>query len=250
MSILVLSEKRGQVFEIILNRAEKKNALTLAMYAELVALLRQAASDDTVHVVLIRGEGRAFSAGNDIGDFVACAGDQDGISIIIEFLHTLAAFEKPVVAVVQGDAVGIGTTMMLHCDLVMAADDLRCQMPFVKLGLIPEGGSTLLLPQLLGQRKAFELLVEGRRFDAETAESIGLVNQTLAPEKLLETARSRAADLAGMPAEAVKISKRLMKQAYLEQLHRVMDDEGERFYQRLFSEEARAAFSAFLQQKS
>ncbi len=250
MKNLVLAEQNGSVLEVVLNRPEKKNALTLAMYQQATDFLRAATEDKSINVVILRGAGSSFSAGNDIMDFVASADNPDAIQIIIEFLHMLASFPKPVVAAVQGNAVGIGTTMLLHCDLVIAGEDLRCQMPFVKLGLVPEGGSTLLFPAMLGHRVAFELMVEGASFDANKAERLGVINQIVPNENLLAQARSRAEMLSTLPQNSVTTSKQLMKKEYLQQLHRVMDEEGKLFYESLFSAEAKEAFTAFLQGKT
>ncbi|WP_415889269.1 enoyl-CoA hydratase-related protein [Neptuniibacter sp. SY11_33] len=243
----VLTEKQGSVFEINLNRPDKKNALTLAMYVEMTALLKQAVEDPNVHVVLFRAQGQSFCAGNDISDFVSAANNPNILQDVLEFLHALASFPKPIIAAVHGDAVGIGTTMLLHCDLVISADNLRCKMPFVQLGLIPEGASTLLFPQLVGHRLAFELLVEGRNFDAVKAEKLGIVNQITEPDLLLETARIRAKNVADSPVDSVIAAKQLMKAETLKSVHQVIDSEGALFYQRLLSEEAQKAFMAFLQ---
>lgn len=247
MENLIVSERNGRVLELVLNRPTKKNALSMAMYRQLTTQLEAAEQDKQIHVVLLRGEGDSFCAGNDIADFVQSAADGEALRIIIRFLHTLAGFSKPIVAAVQGDAVGIGTTMLLHCDLVIAADNLRCQMPFVKLGLVPEAGSTLLLPQMLGQRVAFELLVEGVPFGADKACSSGIVNQVTDVDSFLFSARERAEKIAKLPFESVIASKKLMKKSYLDGLQQTIDTEGELFQQRLFSEDAQRALMAFLQ---
>ncbi len=245
----VVTQQNSSILEIALNRPEKKNALTLQMYTKLTQVLQDAALDDNIQVVLLRGEGNAFCAGNDIADFVNAVDNPDTFNIILGFLHTLADFNKPVVAAVQGDAVGIGVTMLLHCDVVIAADNLRCKMPFVQLGLIAEAGSTLLLPGMIGQRQAFELLVEGIPFFAERAQAVGLVNTICAEADLLAAARQRTERVAQLPQNATRNTKRLMKQEYLEQLHRVIDDEGGQFYESMFSDEARQALQAFLSLK-
>ncbi|MBY4677771.1 enoyl-CoA hydratase [Marinobacterium arenosum] len=246
-SELLSTRHDSGVLELVLNRPAKKNALTLAMYAGLVEALEAAADDDQIQAVLLRGEGDSFSAGNDIADFATAAQQPDNLKIIVRFLHCIAEFPKPLMAAVQGDAVGIGTTMLLHCDLVVAAEPLRCQTPFVKLGLVPEGGSSLLLPQRIGQRHAFELLVEGRPFDAERAQEIGLVNQVVAPDQLRQAALERAGQVAALPAEAVRLSKQLLKKEQQSQLSRVLDEEATLFGQRLLSAEARQAFLSFMQ---
>ncbi len=239
--------EHGAVLELVLNRPNKKNALTLAMYTELSQQLVDADKNDNINVVVLRGEGDAFCAGNDINDFVAAVSNPEALKCIVGFLHTIANFKKPVVAAVHGDAVGIGTTMMLHCDCVIAGKDLSCYTPFVKLGLVPEGGSSLLMPQMMGHRQAFELLIEGKRFNADKALNVGLVNAVVENEWLVSETRKRAEAIAALPAEATVTSKALIKKNYLEELHGIMDEEGMMFYERLSSDEARQAFMSFLQ---
>jgi enoyl-CoA hydratase/carnithine racemase len=235
------------VLQLTLNRPSKKNALTLAMYTELDQQIKAAENNPEINAVIIHGEGDAFCAGNDINDFVAAVNNPDALKCIVGFLHTLASFPKPIIAAVHGDAVGIGTTMMLHCDCVIAAENLKCATPFVKLGLVPEGGSSLLMPQLIGHRHAFELLVEGKPFTAQQALTAGLINKIVENNQLLPETIKRAETIAALPAEATLASKALLKNQYLKQLHQVMDEEGELFYQRLSSNEARQAFMNFLQ---
>ncbi|GGB80723.1 enoyl-CoA hydratase [Marinobacterium zhoushanense] len=246
MSVERIEHPQG-VVELRLSRPEKRNALTLAMYGQLVELLNAATEDSDTRVVVLSGAGEAFCAGNDIADFLNGASDPTQLRIIIRFLHTLVDFPKPLLAAVQGDAVGIGTTMLLHCDLVIAADTLKCQLPFVRLGLVPEGGSSLLITQRLGQRQAFELLIEGKPFGAEHAMQAGLVNQVAPETELAATALARAGALAALPPEAVRLSKRLLRDTQREELHRVIDTEATLFAQRLGSAEAQTAFKAFLQ---
>lgn len=235
------------VLELCLARPEKKNALTLEMYSALIAQLEWAAKSDSIRAVCLSGAGDSFCAGNDIADFLARAQDPDTLGVIVQFLHTLIDFPKPLLAAVHGDAVGIGTTMLLHCDLVIAASDLSCRLPFTRLGLVPEGGSSLLLPQTLGHRKAFELLIEGRPFDAKCAQQIGLVNQIVAPDQLKSSTLERATAIASLPPEATQLSKQMLKRHQVEQLHAVIDQEARQFAARLSSPEAQAAFTAFLQ---
>lgn len=245
----ILTQLKGKVLEITLNRPDKKNALTLQMYSELTTVLKAADQDEQVNVILLSGAGDSFCSGNDIADFVAAGDSPDTVNTILGFIHALADFSKPVVIAVHGDAVGIGTTMMLHCDLVIASTNLRCKMPFVQLGLIPEAGSTLLLPNMIGHRHAFELLVEGTPFDAQRAFEVGLVNKTVSESDLLAVAQGKAEGLANLPQKSVRNSKHLLKKEYLQQLHRVIDEEGSLFYESLFSEEARQALLGFLQKR-
>ncbi|MBT00731.1 MAG: enoyl-CoA hydratase [Oceanospirillaceae bacterium] len=240
-------EHRRGVVELRLSRPDKKNALTQRMYHTLVEQLELARSEPDVRVVLLTGSGEAFCSGNDIADFLNGAQDPSQMGIIVRFLHTLVDFPKPLLAAVHGDAVGIGTTMLLHCDRVIAADNLKCQMPFVRLGLVPEGGSSLLLPQALGQRQAFELLIEGKPFDAEQAKNCGLVNQIVSRSELEATALESAWGIAALPEEAVQLGKELLKAGQREQLHTVIDREARLFASRLSSREAQQAFTSFLQ---
>lgn len=248
MSLLTKLHENG-VLELALNRPDKKNALTLAMYSSLVEALTYAEENDNVQALLLRGEGDSFTAGNDLADFMGAAAQQDGMQIILGFLHRLVDFPKPLVAAVQGNAVGIGTTMLLHCDEVVVADDLRAQMPFVRLGLVPEGGSSLLLPMRLGHRTAFELLVEGTLIDAERACQLGLASQSCPVEQLQQKALDKAAHLASLPSAAVIQSKAMLKAPWREQLHRVIDEEGQQFAQQLASEEAQTVMAAFFQRR-
>ncbi len=182
--------------EVRFNRPEKRNAITFAMYEALYRGLKDAQADEAVRVVLFSGEGAGFCAGNDLHDFL------DGPQFnsehpVMGFLHTLASFDKPLVAAIHGQTVGIGVTMLLHCDLVVAARNTQLSMPFVKLGLVPEAASSLLLPRLVGQQRAAELLLLGRPFDAATAERLGLVNRVVEEAALLGEARALAAHSGG-----------------------------------------------------
>lgn len=249
MSELLQQQHENGVLELVLNRPDKKNALTLAMYAGLVEALNSAAGNDQVRVVLLRGAGDSFTAGNDLADFVTCAQRPEGMQTIIDFLHTLVDFPKPLLAAVQGNAVGIGTTLLLHCDHVVVADNLKAQMPFVKLGLVPEGGSSLLVPGMLGQRQAFELLVQGGLINAERACQLGIANQQVAVEQLHDQALAAAAAIIALPQQAVEQSKAMLRAPQRAALHQVIDEEGQQFVQRLTSEEAQAILSGFLNRR-
>ncbi len=245
---LVKIELNGSVLELVLNRPDKKNALTLDMYETLTRALVEAGENPDISAVLLFGEGPSFSSGNDIGEFIAVATSDNNhaLKTIIGFIQTLASFPKPIIAAVHGDAVGIGTTIMLHCDLVLVAENLRAQMPFVKLGLVPEAGSTLLVPNLIGHRKAFQWLVEGSVITATEAVTEGLANSVCNDDELINTARTRAQNVAQLPQESVKLSKQLLKKTYLKQLQDIIDEEGDLFYQRLSSAEAKQAFMSFI----
>ncbi len=250
MSELLQQQHDNGVLELVLNRPDKKNALTLAMYAGLTEALQSAAGNDQVRAVLLRGEGDSFTAGNDLADFVQCAQRPESMQTILDFLHALVDFPKPLLAAVQGNAVGIGTTLLLHCDHVLVADNLKAQMPFVKLGLVPEGGSSLLLPGMLGQRLAFELLVQGGLITAERACQLGIANQQVAPERLYDQALAAAAAIIALPQQAVIQSKAILRAPQRAALHQVIDEEGQQFAQRLTSPEALAVLNGFLNKSS
>jgi enoyl-CoA hydratase/carnithine racemase len=247
MSDHVIVTDDGPVRILRLNRPEKKNALTDAMYDRLSDALDSATASAAIRCVVIAG-GADFTAGNDLNDFMHAAHGEGQGSKAVRFLHSLAEARKPLVAAVEGAAVGIGTTMLLHCDYAVAADNARFQTPFVHLGLVPEGASSLLLPRLTGPRRAFELLVMARPFGAADARTIGLVNEVV-PAGEAETAALKAArHIATLPAEAVALSRRLIRGSTAEIVARI-DAEAELFKERLKSDEARAAFAAFFSRK-
>lgn len=229
-------------------RPRKKNAFTVEMYAAIVAGFDQARERADIRVILLRGSEGVFTAGNDLTDFMQ-APPLDPDSPVIRLLQTLAACEKPIVAAVQGAAIGVGVTMLLHCDLVYAGENTRFQMPFVNLGLCPEAGSSFLLPRLMGYQRAAELLLLGGSFSAALAHEYGLVNQVLADEAVIDRARQIARALAQKPPNAVRQSKKLMRDGYRESVERAMLAEAELFAQGLRSPEAAEAFQAFFQKR-
>lgn len=245
----VLVSDDGAIRTVRMNRPEKKNALTSAMYDAMAAALESAGGASPVRCILITGVAGTFSAGNDLQDFLKAAMGGEGLGhSVIRFLHALARCERPLVAAVEGHAVGLGTTMMLHCDYAVAAADARFQTPFVALGLVPEAASTLLAPALMGHRRAFELLVMGKALNGEEAKACGLVN-AVAPAGQVEAEALKAAQkTAALPAGSVAASRRLMKGAPDAIVAR-MDEEADQFKERLKSPEAKAAFEAFLQKK-
>jgi len=245
---LVLTERSDGVLRVELNRPEKKNAITIAMYRALGDALEAASADPGVRVVLLQGKPEIFSSGNDVADFLADPPRGEDFAPF-RFLRILGHFDKPLVAAVSGAAIGIGTTMLLHCDLVYAATGARFQLPFASLGLAPEAASSLLLPRLAGWQKAAELLMLGEPFTAETAREIGLVNQVVPPERLLETATAAARALAAKPPAALRATKSLMKQALAAGIDQAMAREVREFTERLRSPEAKEAFSAFLEKR-
>lgn len=243
----IITSQQGAVCSIRINRPRKKNALTLDMYQGLIDALQQAANDPAVRVVVLSGEGDSFSSGNDIIDFVAAATKPDKVALPLTFLQTISTFNKPIIAAVQGDAIGIGTSMLLHCDLVYSAPKARFQLPFARLGLVPEGGTSLLLPSQLGHRLAFELLVLGNAIEGTRAAELGLINQVA--DEPFEKAMAVAEQLASMAPEAVGLSKKMLKQHQQDLLQRVLVEEVEQFAKRLSSAEAKEAFSAFIEKR-
>ncbi|CAI8880942.1 enoyl-CoA hydratase-related protein [Pseudomonas sp. IT-P171] len=239
-------ERERGLLTLCLNRPDKKNALTRAMYSHLAEALEQADTDPEINAVLITGSSECFTAGNDIADFLQ-APPSNLDSPVFQFMLTLLECRKPVIAAVAGAAVGIGTTLLLHCDLVYISRDARLRMPFVNLGLCPEFGSSLLLPRLLGHAKAAELLLLGEGFSGEQAAEWGIATEALGSgEAALAKAREMALRFESLPPEAVRISKRLMKAPDREQLRKVIEEEGALFTQRLRSPEALAALSGFI----
>lgn len=247
MSGEVIATTAGRVARIALARPEKKNALTGEMYAQLAAALLAAGRDPQVRVVLLQGSRECFTAGNDISDFLKRAPGES--SPVFGLFQVLPALEKPVVAAVAGPAVGIGTTLLLHCDLVFAAADARLQLPFVPLGIVPEFGSTLLLPRLSGYQRAAKLLLLGQPFTAQEAFEAGIVTEVVSKETLFEKAEAVAAMLAALPPESLKLTKRLMKQGSAKELEARIAEEGRMFIERLASPEAKEAMSAFLEKR-
>ncbi|HUY11990.1 MAG TPA: enoyl-CoA hydratase-related protein [Candidatus Dormibacteraeota bacterium] len=242
----VISKADG-VLTIRFDRQEKKNAMTAAMYAAAANALAEAASDATIRAALFLGR-EDFSAGNDIADFLAAGALNTPIAElpVVRFLRVLAAFEKPVIAGVRGVAIGIGTTLLLHCDGVIAGDSARFALPFVSLGLVPEAGSSLLLPLVVGRARASWLLLSGERIAAEEALAMGLISR-LAPDEEVEAgAQAMAAALAALPPNALRTAKRMLRRHDAEALAETMEAEFTAFAEAMRSEEARAAFMRFL----
>src|SRR5690348_9933810 len=198
------------VMEITLNRPEKKNALTRAMYDAMADAFERVDADPTTRVALLTGTGDAFTSGNDIGDFQVRASSGRGGSAS-RFLPAIASMQKPLIAAVNGAAIGVGTTMLMHCDLIVAARSARFVMPFTALGLVPEAGSSLLFPRLLGNQRASALLLLGEPMDADTAHAWGFVNRVVDAAALMETAHEMARQLAALPPQAVRLTKRLIR---------------------------------------
>ncbi|HEY6023147.1 MAG TPA: crotonase/enoyl-CoA hydratase family protein [Pseudolabrys sp.] len=244
--ILVINE--GPVRKIRMNRPDKKNALTLAMYETMAAAIEDAGTNTGVRCLLIAGTRDVFCAGNDLNDFVLMAKGGGLGAPIVRFLHALARCDKPVVAAVSGAAVGVGTTMLLHCDQVVASDTATLMTPFVSLGLLPEAGSTLLAPRLMGHARAFSLLVMGKPLSAADARAAGIVNIVVPAADLDAQSLAVARDIAALPPESVLAARRLLRGSVEDVIARI-DAEVEEFKTRLASPEAGAAFAAFLNRK-
>ncbi len=248
MSEHILSEVTDGVLRIEISRRDKKNSLTQGMYAALSDALDQAGNNDAVRVVLLRGQDDLFTAGNDLQDFLSRKSNEP--SEAVRFMHAIAAFAKPLVAAVAGNAIGIGTTMLLHCDLVYAANNARFQLPFVPLGLCPEAGSSLLLPRFAGHQRAAELLFFGEPFDADRAHEIGLVNAIHAPQDLLSYAETRARKLASLPQASLAATKALMKSASAPLVAETMQAELLHFNELVAAPVAKEIFAAFLEKRA
>lgn len=246
MSILV-STANG-VMTIEFDRLDKKNSITAAMYQTMADALKTARSDAAVRVVLLRGKPEIFTAGNDLGDFMN-APPSSGNSPVFQFLDNISQCEKPIVAAVAGAAVGIGTTMLFHCDLVYAADNAKFSLPFVSLGLVPEAASSYLLPMIAGHQRAAELLLLGEPFGAEKAKAAGFVTEIVPLAELNAAAEKAAAKLAALPGKSVRTTKSLMKSAHTANVVAQMQVEGGHFRTMLAEPAAREAFTAFFQKR-
>lgn len=248
MSEHILAERKGAVQVIRMNRPDKKNAITRAMYAAMAKALADGDADEGVRVHLILGVPGAFSSGNDLADFMTVATGGEGGMEVYDFLLALANAQKPVVSGVDGIAVGIGTTINLHCDLTLATPRTEFRTPFVDLGLVPEAGSSMLAPMVLGRQQAFALLGLGEGFSAERAKAAGLIYDVVPEEELESAALSAAERIAEKPPEALKIARDLMLGDRTALVERIKE-EGAHFRARLKSDEARNAFVAFMNRK-
>ena len=244
----ILVEKSSGVCAITFNRPEKKNAFTHAMYTAAIEALVEAGKDNAVRSILITGAGSAFTAGNDLYDFMNNPPSSID-SPVLQFLRTLIDAEKPIVVAVNGAAVGIGVTMLLHCDLVYVSTEAKLTAPFVPLGLCPEGASSLLLPRIAGMAKANEVLLLGEPVDAAFAVDAGLAARALPPAELAAFARAKAQRLADLPAASVRASKELMRGHLRERTHAHLNTEAAKFGERLGSPEAIEAFTAFFEKR-
>jgi enoyl-CoA hydratase/carnithine racemase len=243
----IVTEKLERVLRIEINRPQKRNALTAAMYKTMADALVEAERDAGLRAVLIHGSSGMFTGGNDVGDFLVNPPDEN--APVFQFLLALSGASKPLVAAVAGPAVGIGTTMLFHCDLVYAGESARFSLPFTPLGLCPEAGSSYLLPALAGYQRAAEKLLLGEPFGATEAREIGFVTEVLPDAQVLDRAMAQARKLASLPMEAVAITKSLMKRAHRTHVHDQIQEEAKHFGRLLASPEAREAFAAFLNKR-
>lgn len=243
----ILTETKDHILTIQMNRPEKKNALTRAMYAALAEAITRANDDNAVRVLLLTGSGDSFTSGNDIMDFIQQP-PADESTPVSQFLKAIATAQKCLVAAVNGLAIGVGTTMLLHCDLVYAATSARLQLPFVNLGVVPEAGSSYILPRLMGHQRAAELLLLGEPFSAAKGQTVGIINEVVADALLFDHAWAVAQKLASKPPAALRLTKGLLKENgrfTLEAMH----NEGQHFRDRLQSAEAIEAFTAFMERR-
>jgi enoyl-CoA hydratase/carnithine racemase len=243
---LIVTSANG-VMEIRFNRPEKKNALTRAMYDGVAAAFEAADHDPAIRVIVLTGTGDTFTSGNDIKDFQQRAAQRNSTTASA-FLTALSTLQKPLIAAVNGAAIGVGTTMLAHCDLIVAARSARFVMPFTRLGLVPEAGSSLLFPQLLGHQRASAMLLLGDALDAEAALAAGFVYQVVDDADLLPTARALAGRLAALPPAAVRQTKHLMRRGKPGLTERI-SEELELFGARVESPEAAEAFAAFVEKR-
>ena len=244
----IVTEQSGSILRVQLNRPAKRNAMTSSMYAFLAEVFHEAAKDERTRVVLWHGVGDSFCAGNDIEDFLRNP-PGPGDSAQAQLMNALREFDKPLIASVQGAAIGGGTTMLLHCDFVYAGESARFQMPFINLAVVPEFGSSFLIPARIGHIRAAELILLGLPFDAKRAADLGFVTQVVSDQDLLATASETARKLAAKPAGALQASKQLMKQSFREQIRAAMKVENEEFSVQVRSEDAKEALTAFLEKR-
>jgi enoyl-CoA hydratase/carnithine racemase len=244
----IVTEHAASILRVELNRPTKRNAMTSAMYLGLADIFSQAAKDEQIRVVLWHGAGDSFCAGNDIEDFLKNP-PGPGESPQARLMGALLDFDKPLVAAVQGAAIGGGTTMLLHCDFVYAGESAKFQMPFINLALVPEFGSSCAISARIGHLRAAELILLGSPFDGKRAAELGLVTQVVPDQSLLATATETARKLAAKPAGALQAGKRLMKLPFREQIKAAMKSENEEFSRQVRSEDAKEAFAAFLEKR-
>jgi len=244
----ILTETKDRILRIAINRPHKKNALTRSMYAAMADALTRAEEDSGIRVVFLHGTQECFTAGNDLKDFQAFRQDGDNKDVA-NFLTAISRAQKPIVAAVGGVAVGVGTTMLLHCDLIYAGEGAIFHMPFVSLGLCPEAASSLLLPGLMGHQRASELLMLGKPFSAGKAFEVGLVNAVFPDSEYIDKAMARAMELAHQPPASLRITKALLKRSNAQAIADTMAEERKQFSERLNSGECDEALTAFFERR-
>ena len=244
----ILVTRRGAVLSIEINRPQKKNALTAAMYEAMAGALREAEADTAVRAVLFSGTPEVFTSGNDLEDFMLRPPLTDDTPSF-RFLHAVSAAAKPLVAAVNGPAVGLGTTLLLHCDLVYAGEDAKFVLPFANLGLVPEFASSYLLPLVAGYQRAAQMLLLGEPFDARKAYEAGFVTQVVPSGEVLDTAWKAAGKLAALPPKSIRLTKQLLKSAHRAQVEAQLAAEGVLFREMLGEPAAREALAAFMQKR-
>jgi len=244
----VLISNANGILTITFNRPDKKNAITAAMYQTIADALKDAECDAGVRAILFTGKSEIFTAGNDLDDFLKNP-PQSTKSPVYQFIQNLSHATKPVIAAVSGLAVGIGTTLLLHCDFVYAADNAKFSMPFAKLGLCPEFASSLLLPQIAGYQRAAEKLMLGEAFSAQEACAMGFVNKVLPSAEVLAFAQVQAAKLVALPTSSLQATKRLMKGKQIAAIEAKIEEESKLFGEMLLSKEAKEAFTAFFEKR-
>jgi len=244
----ILTETKDRILRIRINRPHKKNALTRAMYAAMADAITRADGDSGIRVVFLHGTQDCFTAGNDLKDFQAFRQDGDNKDVA-KFLTAISRAQKPIVAAVGGVAVGVGTTMLLHCDLVYAGESAKFHLPFGSLGLCPEAASSLLLPRLIGHQRASELLLLGKPFSAAKALEIGLINAVYPDSEYIDKALAQAEDLAIQPPASLRITKALLKRSSLQAITETMTAERKQFSERLNSGECDEALTAFFERR-
>jgi enoyl-CoA hydratase/carnithine racemase len=244
----IVTERAGSIMRVQFNRPAKRNAMTSAMYLALAGIFNEAAYDGDTRVVVWHGAGDSFCAGNDIDDFLKNP-PGSGESPQFGLMEALVNFDKPLVAAVQGSAIGGGTTMLMHCDFIYAGESTHFQMPFINLAIVPEFGSSCAVPTRIGHVRAAELIMLGTAFDARRAAELGLVNEVLPDKDVLAKAMEVAAKLAAKPAKAMQASKRLLKAPFRDQTKAAMKAENEAFSVQVRSADAREAFTAFLEKR-
>jgi enoyl-CoA hydratase/carnithine racemase len=249
MSEHVRVDGNGEILTITLARPERRNAITVAMYATLADAIERASTDPTIRVITVRGEGQDFAAGNDLADFLQAAPRGDEDIPVWRLLRALARCETPLIAAVHGNCVGIGTTMLLHCDLVIADETARFSMPFVDLALVPEAASSLLFPRLAGRRRAARYLLLAEPFGAEEALDIGLASHVVPAGELDKTLDRLSAALLAKPPEALRLTQRLLRLGTRDEVLERMKREGSEFAERLASPEVKEAITAFFEKR-